>query len=342
MSRRFRIAAIPALLAAAGMLGACAIEVPETPEPPEQTETLPALDGPRLERVLADLGDLIAAADEEQDADLLADRVQDPALSIRAAEYALAAATADSDEPYTPQPLTAQTQVEIVAVTDTWPRTVMVVTEIPDESNVPLLVTLEQETPRSQYQMHSWVRLLPGVQMPETAVPSVGSAPVPLDAEGYLYTPPDALDAYARLLGDRDDEGTIEDTFAEDPFRTLVTEQLATFDFDEAGEFDHNTTAAEEDILTLATADGGYIAVGAMNTRYTFTKTVDGAELSLGGQIAALDEEDGEVSEDGESLNARYELMVAVYVPVESDDAQAMVIGAERVLSGVSHDSPDE
>ncbi|SEF00232.1 hypothetical protein [Ruania alba] len=342
MSRRRRMTGITALLAAAGMLTACAIEIPEPQEPPEQTETLPVLDEPRLERLLAELGEDIAAADEEQDAELLAGRMEDPALSVREAEYALAAATADTDQSYTPQPLTAETQVEIVAVTDTWPRTVMVVTEIPDESNVPLLVTLEQETPRDQYRMHSWVRLLPGVEMPETAVPSVGSAPVPLDAEGYVYTPQEALDAYAQLLGDRDEEGTIGDTFVEDPFRELVTEQLDSFDFDEAGEFSHNTTAPGDDILTLATAAGGYLVVGAMNTQYTFTKTVEGSELSLGGEIAALDPEDGEVSEDGESLNARYRLMVALHVPAEAEDAQVTVVGAERVLTEVSHADADE
>ncbi len=333
-----------ALLTAGALLGACAIEVPEPADPPEQTETLPVLDGPRLDRVLADLGEVIAAADEAGDAEVLEPRMDDPALSVRAAEYALAAETADAENPYTPQPLTVASDVEIVALTDTWPRTVMVITEIPDEANGPLLLTLRQASPRSQYVMHSWVRLLPAVEMPATAIPGEGSAPVADDAEGHLYSPEGAMSAYAEVLSDSGADAA--ENFADDVFRTLVGERqdaaTEAAEFEEAGEFEHSTSVPDQEISTLATADGGFIVVGALTTRETYTKTVEGSELTVGGTIGMLDSDGGEIADVGTSIHADYQLMVSLYVPPEGEDAQVRVLGAEEVLSEVTRSEAED
>ncbi|UFU02106.1 hypothetical protein LQF12_11355 [Ruania suaedae] len=332
-----------AVLATGALLAACAIPVPEPEAPPEQTETLPALDEPRLDRVLAELGEVIAAADEDRDAELLEPRVEDPALSVRAAEYALADATAEAENPYTPQPLTVASDVDIVAQTDTWPRTVMVVTEIPDEANGPLLLTLRQEAPRSQYLLQSWVRLLPGAEMPGTAIPGEGSAPVPDDAEGYVYTPTGALSAYAEVLSDSEADEAAD--FADDVFRDLVGERQGAAseaaEFEEAGEFAFSTSVPEQEVSTLATADGGYIVVGALRTRESYTKTVEGSELTVGGTIGLLDSEGGEIADVGTSIDADYRLMVSLYVPPEGEDAQVRVLGAEEVLTEVSRSQDD-
>src|SRR5699024_8543238 len=133
----------------------------------------PVLDGPRLERVLADIEEHIDEADEQGDEDILAERLQDPALSVRSAEYRLRSATAGTDAETSLQPLTTRSEVAVVSATSEWPRTALVITEIPNDANTPLLIGLRQDDPQVPYQMFSWVRLLPGVTMPETEVAEI-------------------------------------------------------------------------------------------------------------------------------------------------------------------------
>lgn len=331
--RRTRAGVVAAGLGLAALLAGCVPDLPEVQPDPEPTATAPVLDEPRLERVLAEIGDVIAEADEEDDAELLATRLEDPALGVRSAEYELRSATADTDEAVDIQPLTTESNVSIVAASDTWPRTVLVVTEIPDDANSPLLIGLRQEDPHAPYQMSSWVRLLPGVTMPETDVPEAGSAEVPMDSEDFFVGPSQAVNRYADVLTQGEDSNHA-DLFEEDPFRELVeqeTDNLAS-NVDEAGEFEHTTERVSDATFAMATADGGLVVVGAMITQYDFTKTEEDGELEVGGQLAALAPDGGEVEE---SLTGTYDLMVAFYVPPESDDAQVTVLGVERVLSDV-------
>lgn len=331
--RRTRVRAALAGLGLAALLAGCTPDLPEVQPDPEPAGTMPVLDEPRLERVLAEIGDVIAEADEEDDTELLATRLEDPALAIRSAEYELRSATADTDDAVGIQPLTTESDVSIVAASDTWPRTVLVVTEIPDDANGPLLIGLRQEEPHAQYRMFSWVRLLPGVTMPQTDIPATGSAEVPTDSEDYSVGPSAAVNRYADLLTQGEDSDHA-DLFEEDPFRELVeqeTDNLAS-NVDEAGEFEHTTERVSDDTFAMATADGGLIVVGAMTTVYEFTKTEEAGELEVGGQLAALAPDGGEVEE---SLTGTYDLMVAFYVPPASDDAQVTVLGVERVLADV-------
>src|SRR5699024_11550068 len=121
------LAAVASILAALMILTGCGTPVPSPDPQPEAPETMPVLDKPRIERILNDLGETIDKADEKKDAELLQPRVADPALEIRAAEYALAKATDGGEDAYAPRTLIADPQVRIVSVSDSWPRTMMVV-----------------------------------------------------------------------------------------------------------------------------------------------------------------------------------------------------------------------
>jgi len=331
-------------LAALSLLAGCAIPVPSPEAQPEAPESMPVLDEPRIERILTDLDEVITAADEEQDADLLEDRVTNPALRIRAAEYQLAQATADDDDAYSPRTLITSPQAEVVSVSQDWPRTMLVVTEIADGANVPLLLTLEQEDPRSPYQLHHWVRLLPGTEMPPTAVPATGSEQVAADASGFLVSPEEAISEYADILTYGEDSD-FADSFAlgDDEFYSLIRDEADNLDVvDEAGTFAQRTHPTDEPVIALATEDGGYVVLGEMRTRQKFTKTISGSEITVPSpHIEALDAEDGSLEYLDDSLIASFRTMVAMYVPGEdAEDGQVTVLGAERVLTGVSRECP--
>lgn len=333
---RARVARLGAVLAAAALLVAgCAVPLPTVEADPPPDGPQPALDEPRLERVLAAVSDALAAGDEELDVDAFGTRVAGPARDGRRAEYRLARATADTDHATGLQTLTTEPQLAAVSNGDDWPKTAMVVTTIADGLNTPLLLTLRQENPRSDYHLHSWVRLLPEVTTPGLAIPAEGSAPLAPDAEGLVLSPQDAVAAYADLL-ENDDDSEFADTFEPDVFRTLVVEDREAIEssVEDAGTYAEALAPRSYQAITLQTADGGAVVVGALRSDNTYERTIDNSELTIGGEIALA--AGSETLEVDSSVTATYYITVALYVPpAEADTATIQVLGAERVLAGV-------
>lgn len=339
MSRRLhdRVLRVGALAAAAAaVLAGCAIPVPGVEADPAPDGPQPALDEPRIDRVLDSVAAVLAEGDEAADAELLESRVTGPALATRLAEYKLAEVTADSeDEATTPQQLTTEPQVVAVSQGDTWPKTIFVFTTIADGMNTPLLIGLQQDDPRADYRLFSWVRLLPEVTTPATAVVAEGSPQVAPDAEGLRLSPVDAVAAYASALEDTESDDNA--AFADDIFRTLVSDDRIAIreSVEDAGEYSEAYSAdADFTPVSLATADGGAIVFGAIDSTHTYERTIDDSEMTVGGPLALMaGEADG--IEVEESVSASYHLMVAFYVPPDAE-AQIQVLGAERVLQSVT------
>ncbi|WP_156250023.1 hypothetical protein [Pseudactinotalea terrae] len=337
MRRRDRVLRAGALAAAAAaVLAGCAIPLPEVEADPPVEGPQPALDEPRIERVLDSVAAVLAEGDAAADAALLEPRLNGPALETRLAEYALAQATAGSeDEATTPQQLTTEPQVVAVSQSETWPKTIFVFTEIAEGMNTPLLIGLQQDEPRADYRLFSWVRLLPEVTTPATAVIAEGSPQVAPDAEGLRLSPVDTVAAYASALADTESEQVA--TFTEDVFRTLVSDDRIAIaeSVEDAGEYSE-AYAADPDFVpvSLQTADGGAIVFGAIGSTHTYERTIDDSEMTVGGQIALLAGE-AEGIEVEESVTASYHLMVAFYVPADPE-TQIQVLGAERVLQSVT------
>lgn len=338
MRTRDRILRAGALAAAAtAVLAGCAIPLPEVEADPVVEGPQPALDEPRTDRVLTAVAEAIAAGDEAADPELLAPRLTGPALTTREAEYALAEATADTDLATQPQQLTTEPQVVAVSQSEEWPKTIFVYTEIADGMNTPLLIGLQQDDPRADYQMFAWVRLLPEVTTPATAVIAEGSPQVAADDDTLALTPEATVAAYADAL--HDTESDHADTFAEDLFRTYVTDDRIAIrsSIDDAGEYSE-AYAADEDFtpVSLATSDGGAIVFGAISSQQKYERTIEDSEMTVGGEIALLAGEEETIDVET-SVTASYYLTVAFYVPpADAEDTQIQVLGAERVLDTVT------
>ena len=221
MTRRVTARLAAGLAGVALLLAGCTGEVPQPEPDPTATTPFPVLDRDRMERILEEVGETIAEADAELDPELLSGRVTGPALAMRTAEYRLAEA---SEGERTPTPVSTASQVEAVAATDQWPRAVFVISHVPDDANLPLLLVLKQQDARSPYQLWYWTTLLPGVQTPSTAHIDSGSPQLAPDAEGLVLTPAQTLEAYAGLLGDPSADSA--ELFTDDPFRTGYTEMI--------------------------------------------------------------------------------------------------------------------
>ena len=312
-----------ALLAAAtvAMVAACSSPLPE-PQPDAVPATvLAAVSTDQVDRILAEVGEALQAGDAAGDAQALVPRVSGPALIFRTVEYRLAAA---GDTGAVRQiPPAAQTIV--APATDVWPRTVLVVTESPEDLTAPLLLTLVQAGPREPFTLWSWVRLFPGVQVPATTQPEIGSAPVdPADAD-LAIPPAEVVPRYVDTLTNGTASAFAASFVPDDPLRAGITgvrNQYASVITDKGSLTE--TYQPVETTYAIATADGGAIVVGAFQTVTTLT-LVD-STLTIGGPAAAL----LGTSTVTSSLAITWLSTVAFAVPPAGSDAPVTVLGGEH------------
>ena len=316
--RRLR-AALAALALAA--LAACSTPLP-VPQPDAEPAAMPpALSEEQADGVLRDVSAVLAEADVALDPTLLDTRVMGPARQVRGVEYLLAAA-GDPDA-VTVIPEGAQTVM--LPTTDAWPRTFMAVTESPDDLQAPLLLVLVQDAPRSQYHLWSWARLFPGITMPATTEPGVGSAPVAPDSAGLAVAPADVVARYVDLLTKRD-QSEFAAAFTADPLRTAIAQTRDAFVgvVGANGSLTETYTPDPAGVTAIATADGGALVVGTIRTVTAITLT--DSTMRIGDQTAALLGKDTITA----NLEVQWLSVVAFHVPPAGSTDPIDVLGAEH------------
>lgn len=335
MPRRFAAALTLALTAT---LAACGSgQLPEPSAEPAPATPTAVIEVAHLEQILQQVGETLAAADAASNGDQLAGRVSGPAEAMRRAEYQLAAASGGENAV---TPLVTDAQVEIVAATDGWPRVVHVVTVIPEGTNLPLLLTLVQPEARANYTLWSWVRLLPGVQMPLTVNAAAGSPVLPPDSDALRVTPAQAVEYYADLL-DQGADSEFVDLFAADAFRETQEAELSNLNdaVSAVASAEQSWSVNDAGTYSLGTDSGGAIVVGVLDKTLSVQRTVAGSSLTVGAPFSF----NGSSAVKG-TLSAAYLVTVAFYVPPAGSEEQIQVLGAEAVLTGVTRDdstSPD-
>lgn len=320
-------------------LGACAEEEPvPTPTPDPVAESPSAVVGEeRLQEILDEVNAALTEADAESNSEKSSARVVGPAADLRQAEYDLSKVTEDPVSA-----LSTESQLSIVAATDEWPRTVFVATTIPDDANLPLLLALVQETPRSVYQLWSWVRILPGTELPQTAAAAVGSPPVAADSEDLLVAPSAVVKQYVDLLNEGDDDSEYAENFADDSFRELVAKEVSDLNsaVSDAGKATISSAVRTDDgVLALQTYDGGAIVFASITSDLRVEKTVPRGTLKVG-KILAYGGDQTVLMDT--PLTAHYIATLALYVPPAGSEDTIEVLGAERVLAGVTRGDDEE
>lgn len=320
--RRPLVHLLPAALLAT-LLGGCSTPLPE-PQPEAVPAVLPAaLTTTQVERVLTDVMTTLEAADAAGDAALLEPRVTGPAQETRRAEYVQrAAGVADA---VTEIPSGVQTVV--APATDSWPRTLMVVTEAPADLQPPLLLTLVQQSPREQFRLWSWARLFPGTQMPATARPELGSEPVAA-AQELLVPPAEVVPRYADVLT-QGDASEHAGTFSGDPLRPQIAALRGAYQglTPETGSLTVTHTPADTGPYAIGTADGGALVVGPFRT--VTTLTLADSTLAPGPQATALL---GGATTLSTTLSMTWLGVVAFHVPPAGSDQPVTVLGGEYTM----------
>ncbi|WP_129338474.1 hypothetical protein [Cellulomonas endophytica] len=326
---RARRAAAAALAVAltAGLAG-CGTPLP-APEAPAAPAVAPAaLTAGQVDRVLADLGTVLAAGDAALDPAALGPRVTGPALAVRTAEYVRQTATAGAR---TPTVLPTRAQSVVVPATTTWPRTQLVVTEQPADLQAQRILVLQQPDARSPYRLWGWARLLPGVQLPAVASSATGSPVLAADTDALRLAPAQVLEQYADVLTNGDASAAAP-AFAADAFRDglrTAREQTAA-SVAAVATVAESTVAVPEGVVALGTLDGGAIVVGQTTT--TTTLTVSQGSLTLDPTEAALSGR----PEVTRTLVYTYQDVLAFHVPAAGSSDPVRLLAAEHGRVSVS------
>jgi len=330
-AHRRRTATAAAALLPLLVLGGCGTPLPTAAPDPVPAVAPPAVSVAQAQRVLGAVADVVAAGDAANDAAGLPERLEGPALATRTAEYVRSVATGGDRAPTV---LPFDEQALLVPETTTWPRTQLVVTEQPDDLQAPRVLVLRQESPRDQYKLWGWAKLMPSTQMPPTAAPEEGSPTLAPDAEGLLLTPAEAVVQYADVLGNGD-ASSFAASFAPDALRTAIENERAGIvtQLADAATLAQTYTAAEEPVVTLGTVDGGAIVVSEFTTTSTITLAAAGGSIGVEPFYAALA---GGATTAGTSLTRVFTGVVVLYVPPAGSEAQVQVLAGEQSVTAAS------
>lgn len=286
----------------------------------------PVLSDGQFTRVLDSVVKTVGNADAAKDANLLAPRVTGSALEERTGNYKIRSVVPDykANEPVEDKLLT-----RIISTNREWPRTVVAVTQGPN-NQVPQLLQLVQSSPRDSYKLTATMRLLPGQTLPQLAAAGVETVPLDSKANGQK-SPTEGFAALADLLSNP--TGANKDSFAASKY----VDDVAKFQSDAVASspdatvvFKHEPKAGS--VVAFKTSDGGTMVFGSLKFSQDATPKTDGAKLSIDDNAAAFT--GGKDTLKGYTLN--FDEQAVFYIPAGGDAAQMTLLAAERGLSGAS------
>jgi hypothetical protein len=300
-----------------------------SPSPsPAQDILTPVMTKDQLKRILSEITEVVALADAELDRESIEVRVSGPALVARRAAYNIARRT---ETPTPPAPLLAEPiQLFLPSATDTWPRSVMVVT---GEQTLTMLI-LRQESARDQYKLYQYMDILPEVDFPEVAGEEVGANTVKEDSKFLLMPPTDLANAVGSLLNEGPDStwsilmdgenqyindvSSVQRTLAETLSNANVT-------------FDHKLST--DGMVLLTSGEGGALVGMYMIDTYTIIPKEPGDAVAISGQEAILLGAGGSAT----GIETRYGAMLLFHMPAAGSESRVRLLGAtQQLLTAVS------
>jgi hypothetical protein len=298
-----------------------------SPSPAQDTLT-PVMTKDQLKRVLEEITTVVSEADAELNRESIEARVTGPALVARRAAYNIARRT---ENPEPPAPLLASPiQLFLPSATDTWPRSVMVVT---GEQTLTMMI-LRQESARDQYRLYHYMDILPGVDFPEVAAEEIGANTVKEDSKFLLMPPSDLATAVGSLLNEGPDStwsilvdgdnqyiadvSSVQQTLAQTLSNANVT-------------FDHKISPDE--MVLLTSGEGGALVGIYMIDTYTIIPKSPGDAVAISGQEAILLGAGGSAT----GIETRYGAMLLFHMPAAGSESRVRLLGAtQQLLTAVS------
>jgi hypothetical protein len=332
--------AVPTMLVGALLLSGCTdplatiddatmLETSATAAPETEFEA-PAVTEAQAKRIISRIAATVAEADAANDSDLIATRMDGPALVRRAANYTVRKVVTDAEVPV-PIP-TSSVEITLPQQNDSWPRTVLAVVQSDDLTVAPQTLVLIQDDPRSQYKVHYSIALEPGTVFPKVPPASIGTSRVSPDSAIFTTPPADLAAAYGDILT-LDTESEYYDLFETegDSLRIGVGKQAQDTkkaSTESTAELSFSNSPGAGQIVVMVTNDGGAIVALELNDTETIKPVEVGAAVNAPPDVAALLGKS--VSTKG--LTAIYGDQLLFYVPSAQVGGKIVLLGYTQGL----------
>ncbi|GIT79309.1 hypothetical protein LLS1_09780 [Leifsonia sp. LS1] len=346
-TRRARVIAPAVLVGALTLSGAGAAFADETPTPtptPTSTTTAvpkpanqlpPAVTVPQLERIVKRISVSAANADAKADPNLAKQRFTGAALQLREANYAIRAKKAD--QPALPAIPSDPIVLSLPQATDSWPRTVVAVIEMPKDAEgkdqAPQALTLVQDSPRDNYMVEYAISLEPKAKVPNLAPASIGAAAVRPDSKLLALPPNQVAAAYGDVLmnGDQSKYASLFSADG-DTLRTAVgaewkAQQKAAVPATASLTF--TSAVGPNPDVAMATNDSGALVWVDLQETQQLKVVEAGAEVNAGPTAAALG-----VASSKTGVETTFGYQLAFYVPPAGSDAKITLLGFAQGMIG--------
>lgn len=315
-----------AVIAAALSLSACAAEPPLVGATPTLDATS-ALSEAQAQSIIDDSFTVLAAADRAEDSTLLAARFEGDAVAVRAAEYAVAKAIADTPA----SDLPSAVQGVYVSNADTWPRVLAAVSEPPSDDLTPVVYLWVQDSIEDPYTLRAWAHMIPGATLPAMAGAVDGATQLPLGEQGVDPSPRAALENYVEFLRQGADSDLAAD-FAQDNYSQQLFTARTALSAAAAAAGGAYVDTIQPDLThtyVLSTSDGGALVFAPVQMSSSFS--VSGATLKVSDRDAPLVQ--GAVSD---KATYAYRDFLVLSVPAPGQNQVPAVVAAEHHLVSVT------
>ncbi|PRB19283.1 glycosyl transferase [Microbacterium sp. MYb62] len=351
-ARRRRLLALPALGLTALLAAGCSADSwPQfgdaTPSPspsptviaPENQKP-PAVTDAQAKRILQTLSETVVEADAALDLDLASTRLEGPALAARTTEYALRSKITDTPVP--PAIPTDDVEVVLPEATDQWPRTVLLLSKnTGDETVPPVLLTMTQADPWSNYKVTNMAEMSADAAFPEVAAPWLGTSLVPSDSAFLTLPPADLAATFADVVdeGEKSESYDLFDDLALNLAKSITDSRQAVVQ-GLADKGAAETTAAAFDMaptadapVSMTTLDSGAIVAVALTDTETVTPTSGDVVIRFGDNAQAKALTDA--TESAKGVETTYEFQLFFSVPAKGSTEQIRLLAVHQDLLSV-------
>jgi hypothetical protein len=336
---RPKIALVPVGIALTFALSGCSVAPAPvvSPTPSESStesavETIPpVVNITQVRKILRELQEVVAEADQSGDSSLLEARVAGPALLFRQAHYLLMTKSPEI-EPLAPISGSA-ISITLPASTNSWPRSFMIVTEGDGSGELPQMLVMQQASPRESYKLWYNIPLLPGSVVPEVAAPEIGAIPIATDSL-FLKVSPNQLPT---TFGDVIDKGELSEFYnlfdltEDEYYKQISTSQKEQIEKLRRAEITFTHGLGDENVISLSTSDSGALVAVMMTDNYLIRPTRDNAAVTVSGNEKLLLGAEG----SAKGVRTQYAGMLLFYVPSATNQGKITLLGATQSLLSI-------
>ncbi|MBY6061351.1 glycosyl transferase [Microbacterium esteraromaticum] len=309
------------------------IVTPEDQKPPVVTEK-------QGQRIVSEIAATVAQADTDLDIDLAETRLTGPALESRRTEYVLRDKIAEREGTLTAP--RDKVRILLPEATDSWPRTVLVLTASEEDETVPpVLLTMTQADPWAPYKVAEMADMPASSEFPDVAPAWLGATRVPTESPFLSLPPAELADAFADYVdtGDKSEYAGRFDEMSQTLAQTVrdsraaVVQGLKDKDAAETSKAAFDMTGSTAEPLSMATLDSGaVVAVSVLDTE-RITPTNKDAVIRIG------DNEEAKVltgaKESAKGFETTYAIQLFFAVPAQGSNEQIRLLAYDQDLLSV-------